>query len=216
MWQLYTILLYKSFHTYLFTSKECCSFAKSWLTLCDPMDCNTPGSSVLHYLLEFTEISEKKTFCWCSYTSLVTMTLFSHIIVNLLSPIPCLCLFPIFLCGYFFTLISKSSLPSKDCEILSFGCSIFPQFFIFLVYANHFFLFWFRNCIFYLFQVDSFSSVTDVYACQAAHDYKNIYPCFILGLSWSLFFTFFVVSIVFVNHLFIKRDYSLAQIFIVS
>ena len=56
MWQLYTILLYKSFHTYLFTSKECCSFAKSWLTLCDPMDCNTPGSSVLHYLLEFAQI----------------------------------------------------------------------------------------------------------------------------------------------------------------
>ena len=94
-----------------------------------------------------------------------------------------LCLFPIFLCGYFFTLISKSSLPSKDCEILSFVYSIFPQFFIFLVYANHFFLFWFRNCLFYLFQVDSFSSVIDVYACQAAHDYKNIYPCFILGLS---------------------------------
>ena len=29
-----------------------CSFAKSCWTLCDPMDCNTPGSSVLHYLLE--------------------------------------------------------------------------------------------------------------------------------------------------------------------
>ena len=25
-------------------------------TLCDPMDCSMPGSSVLHYLLEFTQI----------------------------------------------------------------------------------------------------------------------------------------------------------------
>ena len=24
--------------------------------LCDPMDCSTPGSSVLHYLLEFAQI----------------------------------------------------------------------------------------------------------------------------------------------------------------
>ena len=31
----------------------CCSDAKSCLTLCDPMDCNTPGFPVLHYLLEF-------------------------------------------------------------------------------------------------------------------------------------------------------------------
>ena len=28
----------------------CCSVAKSCLTLCDPMDCSTPGSPVLHYL----------------------------------------------------------------------------------------------------------------------------------------------------------------------
>ena len=34
----------------------CCSFAKSCLTLCDPMDCSTPGSSVLYYLSEFAQI----------------------------------------------------------------------------------------------------------------------------------------------------------------
>ena len=34
----------------------CCSVAKSCLTLCDPMDCSTPGSSVLHCLLEFAQI----------------------------------------------------------------------------------------------------------------------------------------------------------------
>ena len=33
----------------------CCSVAQSCLTLCDPMDCSTPGSSVLHYLLEFAQ-----------------------------------------------------------------------------------------------------------------------------------------------------------------
>ena len=33
-----------------------CSVAKSCLTLCDPMDCSMPGSSVLHYLPEFAQI----------------------------------------------------------------------------------------------------------------------------------------------------------------
>ena len=32
-----------------------CSVTKSCLTLCDPMDCSTPGSSVLHYLPEFAQ-----------------------------------------------------------------------------------------------------------------------------------------------------------------
>ena len=31
----------------------CCSATKSCSTLCDPMDCSTPGFSVLRYLLEF-------------------------------------------------------------------------------------------------------------------------------------------------------------------
>ena len=34
----------------------CCSVAKLCLTLCDPMDCSTPGSPVLHCLLEFPQI----------------------------------------------------------------------------------------------------------------------------------------------------------------
>ena len=33
-----------------------CSVAKSCPSLCNPMDCYTPDSSVLHYLLEFAEI----------------------------------------------------------------------------------------------------------------------------------------------------------------
>ena len=62
----------------------CCSFAKSCLTPCDPMDCSTVGSPVLHYLLEFAqthvhwvgdataisqyhianEVSVLKHYCW--------------------------------------------------------------------------------------------------------------------------------------------------------
>ena len=33
----------------------CCSVSKSWPTLCDPMDCSTPGFPVLHYLPESVE-----------------------------------------------------------------------------------------------------------------------------------------------------------------
>ena len=33
-----------------------CSATQSCLTLCDPMDCNTPGFPVLHHLLKFSEI----------------------------------------------------------------------------------------------------------------------------------------------------------------
>ena len=33
----------------------CCSVAKLCLTLCDPMDCSTPGFPVLHYLPEFAQ-----------------------------------------------------------------------------------------------------------------------------------------------------------------
>ena len=34
----------------------CCSVAKLHLTLCDPMDCSTPGFPVLQYLSEFAQI----------------------------------------------------------------------------------------------------------------------------------------------------------------
>ena len=37
-------------------SKIYCSVAKLCLTLCDPMDCSTPGFPVLHHLLEFAQI----------------------------------------------------------------------------------------------------------------------------------------------------------------
>ena len=34
----------------------CCSAAQLCLTLCDPMDCSTPGLPVLHQLLEFAQV----------------------------------------------------------------------------------------------------------------------------------------------------------------
>ena len=34
----------------------CCSVAKSCLTPCDPVDCSTPGSSVLHYLSKCAQV----------------------------------------------------------------------------------------------------------------------------------------------------------------
>ena len=35
---------------------SCCSFAKFYVTLCNPMDCSTPGFPVLHHLPEFTQM----------------------------------------------------------------------------------------------------------------------------------------------------------------
>ena len=35
--------------------RSCCLVTKLCLTLCDPMDCSTPGFPVLHYLLEFAQ-----------------------------------------------------------------------------------------------------------------------------------------------------------------
>ena len=34
---------------------SCCSVGKSYLMLCDPMDCSTPGFPVLHHLPEFAQ-----------------------------------------------------------------------------------------------------------------------------------------------------------------
>ena len=41
---------------YPFSIHCCCSVTKSCPTLCNPMNCSTPGFSVLHYLPEFAQI----------------------------------------------------------------------------------------------------------------------------------------------------------------
>ena len=47
------MLLTDAHRTYI--SLCCCSVTKLCLTLCELVDCSTPGSSVLHYLLEFAQ-----------------------------------------------------------------------------------------------------------------------------------------------------------------
>jgi len=64
-----------TFQSFLFSGTEllnraefklCCPLvAKYCPTPCDPMDCNMPGSSVLHYLLEFSLILLSQ---WCHKT----------------------------------------------------------------------------------------------------------------------------------------------------
>ena len=50
-------------NAWLYHLSSCCSVAKSWPTLCDPMDCSMPGIPVLHYLLEFAQTPVH----WVSY-----------------------------------------------------------------------------------------------------------------------------------------------------
>ena len=40
----------------------CCLVTKSCLTLCNPMDCSTPGFLVLHYFMEFAQTNAIQPF----------------------------------------------------------------------------------------------------------------------------------------------------------
>ena len=59
-----------------FTLSPCCgSVAKSCLTLCDPMDCSSPGFLVLHYLprntlKDFIQKNSNNNFLPLSFTSI--------------------------------------------------------------------------------------------------------------------------------------------------
>jgi len=53
----------------------CCSVTKSHLTLGHSMDCSTPGSYVLHYVLKFAQTRPLSQ--WCYLTVLSSVTLFS-------------------------------------------------------------------------------------------------------------------------------------------
>ena len=50
-------VLEKSLHVPIpftkYCHRNCCAFTQSCLSLCNPMDCSTPGFSVLHCLLQF-------------------------------------------------------------------------------------------------------------------------------------------------------------------
>ena len=58
--------------------KACCcgSVAQSCLTLCNPMDCSAPGSSVLRRLPEFAQLHPLSQ--WCYLTTSSSATLFSQ------------------------------------------------------------------------------------------------------------------------------------------
>ena len=60
---------------FLFTvfCRCCCSFAKSCLILCNPMDCCLPGFPILHYLPEFAQTHVH----WCHPTIPSYVTPFS-------------------------------------------------------------------------------------------------------------------------------------------
>ena len=61
-----------------------CSVAKSCLTLCDPMDCSTPCSPVLHYLTGACSDSCPLSG-WCYLTVLSSATHFSFCLQSLAS-----------------------------------------------------------------------------------------------------------------------------------
>ena len=51
-WCLWTVVLEKAQES---LGSCCCSAPKLWVTLCDTMDCSSPGSPVLHCLPEFAQ-----------------------------------------------------------------------------------------------------------------------------------------------------------------
>ena len=51
----------------------CCSVTKSCLTLCDPVDCSTPGFPVLHYLLESPNSCPLSWWCHLTFSSSVSL-----------------------------------------------------------------------------------------------------------------------------------------------
>ena len=61
----------------LMNISSCHSFAQSRLTLCTPMDCSTPGSSVLQCLPEFVQIHVQSNR-WCCLTISSSAASFSY------------------------------------------------------------------------------------------------------------------------------------------
>ena len=86
----------------------CWSFAKSSPTLCNLMDCNMPGSSVLHYLLEFAQIHVH--WVWFCLTILSSAAPFSSCPQSFPAP------------GSF----PKSSLFTSDGQIIGASASALP------------------------------------------------------------------------------------------
>ena len=52
---LYNLLLNSSGSGTLTFGVDCCSVSQLYLTLCNPMDCSSPGFPVLYHLQEFAQ-----------------------------------------------------------------------------------------------------------------------------------------------------------------
>ena len=65
----------------------CCSVTELCLTLCNPIDCNTPGFSVLHHLLEFAQ-TYVHWVKWCYSTISSWVTPFSSCLQSFPSSFP--------------------------------------------------------------------------------------------------------------------------------
>ena len=52
----FRVKLHTFTYSCLFISVYCCAVTKLCTTLCNPMDCSTPGFPVLHHLLESAQI----------------------------------------------------------------------------------------------------------------------------------------------------------------
>ena len=64
------------FNILIFQDLWCCLVTKSCLTLCDLVDCRTPGFIVFHYLPEFAQNSYSLSW-WCYLTILSSVTAIS-------------------------------------------------------------------------------------------------------------------------------------------
>ena len=87
----------------------CCSVAQSCLTLCDPMDCGTPGFPVLHHLPEFAQIRVH----WCS-----TLTLHKW---EVLIVMPALCAFPEVNWWYYCMILYFQMWKSRYSDVMGCG-----------------------------------------------------------------------------------------------
>ena len=76
---------------YIHTTKYCCcccfcSVSQSCLTLCDPMDCSTPGFSILHYLPEFAQTHVHLVAVPSNHLILCYLLLLPSIFPNIIQP----------------------------------------------------------------------------------------------------------------------------------
>ena len=120
-------------HFYLFfSSVQFSSVAQSCPTLCDPMNCSTPGVSVHHQLPEFTQTMSNESVMLSSHLFFSEFICFAKFSANLLMSLS-------------FSFLYKISLYRKDISLVChMHCGICMYFEIwYLMYPNiHSFAWW--------------------------------------------------------------------------